>query len=100
MNADESTDHSPEALKYPSVPSTESKSNREADLRLNRWLVYFASGTYWSSVGEFIATDATSAIELAVEVFGDASAYRAEMIPWDAVPHVKPNRWTPHEPLL
>jgi hypothetical protein len=98
MNADESTDRSPEALENRPVPSTASKSDQNAEFRLNRWLVYFASGTYWSSVGEFVATDATSAIERAVEVFGEASAYRAEMIPWDAIPLLKPNQWTPHEP--
>jgi len=73
-------------------PSIESKAAPEPDFPLNRWLVYFASGADWSNVGEFVATDATSAIERAVEVFGEASAYRAEMIPWDAAPLFKQER--------
>jgi hypothetical protein len=56
------------------------------DFRLRRWLVSFASGARWYSVGEFVARDAQPAIERAVEIFGTASDYRAEEIPWDAAP--------------
>ena len=54
--------------------------------RLARWLVSFASESGWYRVGEFIALDATAAIERAVEVFGSGAAYQAEKIPWDAAP--------------
>jgi hypothetical protein len=62
----------------------------DADFRLGRWLVSFASGTKWYSVGEFVALDAAAAIERAVEIFGPASDYRAEEIPWDTAPLPKP----------
>ena len=58
----------------------------EAAIRLRRWLVSFASGRAWYPVGEFAALDATSAIERAVDVFGAATDYQAEEIPWDAAP--------------
>jgi hypothetical protein len=61
-------------------------SAREPDTRLHRWQVFFASGSDWYAVGEFVALDETSAIERAVEVLGSASAHRAEEIPWDAAP--------------
>lgn len=60
------------------------------DCRLRRWLVSFASGRGWYAVGEYVALDATSAIDRAVEVFGTASDYRAEEIPWDAAPLARP----------
>jgi hypothetical protein len=60
------------------------------DFRLRRWLVSFASGPGWYPVGEFVALDAQAAIDRAVEVFGTASDYRAEEIPWDAAPLPKP----------
>jgi hypothetical protein len=69
-----------------SAPSTPLNDGPGPDFRLHRWLVYFASGSDWSGVGEFVAADATSAIERAVEVFGQATAYRAEQVPWDAAP--------------
>jgi hypothetical protein len=53
---------------------------------LRRWLVSFASGQGWYAVGEYVALDAQAAIDRAVEVFGTASDYRAEEIPWDAAP--------------
>ena len=56
------------------------------DFRLHRWLVSFASGREWYTVGEFLALDAQAAIDRAVEVLGAASDYRAEEIPWDAAP--------------
>jgi hypothetical protein len=56
------------------------------DLSLRRWLVSFASGRLWYAVGEYVAPDAQAAIERAIEVFGAASGYRAEEIPWDAAP--------------
>jgi hypothetical protein len=63
----------------------------EAAIRLRRWLVSFASGRDWYPVGEFAALDATSAIERAVDVFGAATDYQAEEIPWDAAPLVRLN---------
>jgi hypothetical protein len=60
------------------------------DFRLRRWLVSFASGPGWYPVGEFVALDAQAAIDRAVEVFGTASDYRAEEIPWDAAPLPRP----------
>ena len=54
--------------------------------QLRRWLVSFASGPGWYPVGEFVAQNAQAAIDRAVEVFGPASDYRAEEIPWDAAP--------------
>jgi hypothetical protein len=60
------------------------------DFRLHRWLVSFASGPGWYPVGEFVALDAQAAIDQAVEVFGSASDYQAEEIPWDAAPLPRP----------
>ena len=62
----------------------------EDALSLRRWLVSFASGPGWYPVGEFVALDAQAAIDRAVEVFGAASDYRAEEIPWDAAPLPRP----------
>ena len=56
----------------------------EDAVSLRRWLVSFASGPGWYPFGEFVALDAQAAIDRAVEVFGTASDYRAEEIPWDA----------------
>ena len=53
---------------------------------LRRWLVSFASGRKWYPVREFVAADAASATERAIEVFGSATDYLAEEIPWDAAP--------------
>jgi hypothetical protein len=68
---------------------------REAEdidhVRLSRWLVSFASESGWYPVGEFIALDATAAIEQAIEVFGAGAAHQAEEIPWDAAPLFKVN---------
>jgi len=66
------------------------KSPSEDAVSLHRWLVSFASSREWYPVGEYVAVDADSAIERAVEVFGAAADYRAEEIPWDAAPLVKP----------
>jgi hypothetical protein len=60
------------------------------DFRLRRWLVSFASGPGWYPVGEFVALDAQTAIGRAIEIFGSASDYRAEEIPWYAAPLLKP----------
>jgi hypothetical protein len=60
------------------------------DFRLRRWLVSFASGSGWYAVAEYVALDPQAAIDRAVEVFGTASDYRAEEIPWDAAPLPKP----------
>jgi hypothetical protein len=56
------------------------------EFQLRRWLVSFASGREWYPVGEYVALDATSAIDRAIEVFGSAADYQAEEIPWDAAP--------------
>jgi hypothetical protein len=63
----------------------------DAEFRLQRWLVYFASGPEWYPVGEFLAGDATTAIARAIDVFGCGQGYRAEEIPWDAIPLHKPD---------
>ena len=65
-------------------------SRADEDFRLRRWLVSFASGRGWYPVGEYVARDAQAAIDRAIEVFGAASGYRAEEIPWDAAPLPKP----------
>lgn len=62
------------------------KVTDQENCKLCRWLVSFASGSGWYPVGEFIALDATSAIDRPVEVFGPGAAYQAEEIPWDAAP--------------
>jgi hypothetical protein len=84
MTANEPVRHSTDRTPMPSAPSA------DPDMRLSRWLVYFASGPEWSSVGEFVAPSATAAVERAKEVFGEASDYRAEKIPWDAAPLNRP----------
>jgi hypothetical protein len=66
------------------------ESRAEVEVKLNRWLVSFASGAEWYPVGEYVALDAAAAIERAVEIFGGASDYRAEEIPWDAAPLPRP----------
>jgi hypothetical protein len=65
-------------------------SRGDDDLRLHRWLVSFASSPGWYAVGEYVALDAQAAIDRAIEIFGSASDYRAEEIPWDAAPLPKP----------
>jgi hypothetical protein len=62
------------------------QEEREGVTRLSRWLVSFATETGWYPVGEFIALDATTAIERATDVFGPGLGYHAEEIPWDAAP--------------
>jgi hypothetical protein len=49
------------------------------------------SASWRVTVGEFLVMDATSAIDRAIEVFGNASDHGAEEIPWDAAPLAKPN---------
>jgi hypothetical protein len=56
------------------------------DWRLRRWHVSYRSGSGWYPVGEFVALDASTAIERAVEIFGPGEQYQAEEIPWDAAP--------------
>src|SRR5215467_11773932 len=68
----------------------EVQSSSEDGVSLRRWLVSFASGPGWYPVGEFVALDAQAAIDRAVEVFGAASGYRAEEIPWDLAPLPRP----------
>ena len=60
--------------------------------RLSRWLVSFGSESGWYRVGEFVAREASAAIERAVEVFGPGAAYQAVEIPWDAAPLSKAKR--------
>jgi hypothetical protein len=62
----------------------------EPAIRLRRWLVSFSSGREWYTVGEFVALDASSAVERAIDVFGGATDYQAEQIPWDAAPLRRP----------
>jgi hypothetical protein len=80
-NTDESPCRSEDRLS-----ATPSMELADADIRLSRWLVSFASGAEWYPVGEYVALDSAAAIERAVEIFGGASDYRAEEIPWDAAP--------------
>jgi hypothetical protein len=68
----------------------QAQSPGEDAVSLHRWLVSFASGPGWYAVGEYVALDAQAAIDRAVEVFGTASDYRAEEIPWDAAPLPRP----------
>ena len=62
-----------------------------AAIRMRRWLVSFSSGRAWYPVGEFAALDATAAIDRAADIFGAATNYQAEEIPWDAAPLVRLN---------
>jgi hypothetical protein len=62
----------------------------EDAVSLHRWLVSFASGPGWYPVGEFVALDAQAGIGRAIEIFGSASDYQAEEIPWDAAPLPRP----------
>ena len=65
--------------------------SHDADaFQMRRWLVSFASGREWYPVGEYVAVDSQAAIDRAVEIFGPASDYRAEEIPWDAAPLQRP----------
>jgi hypothetical protein len=68
----------------------ETNSPVEDAVSLHRWLVSFASGPRWYSVGEFVALDGQAAIDRAIDIFGSASDYRAEEIPWDAAPLPRP----------
>jgi hypothetical protein len=61
----------------------------DAAVKLSRWRVSFASGAGWYPVGEFLALDAATAIERAIEVFGPGVGYQAEEVPWDAAPLFK-----------
>jgi hypothetical protein len=70
---------------------TQVEHTEEASIKLSRWLVSFASGREWYPAGEFLALDAASAIERAIEIFGCASDCQAEEIPWDAAPLPKMN---------
>jgi hypothetical protein len=79
-----------DAKNHPAAPSAGPTTAADPDYRLSRWFVYFASGSEWASVGEFVAPDEAGAVERAREVFGDASAYRAEKIPWDCAPFHRP----------
>ncbi len=86
------------ALDSADTQSGRAKGCTGDDLTLRRWRVSFASGRGWYPVGEFVAVNAKSAIDRAVEIFGPASDYRVEEIPWDAAPLAKPNppapRWS------
>jgi hypothetical protein len=67
-------------------PSTYSADVAEVVVNIGRWLVDFRSGEDWYRVGEFIALTEAAAIEQAIDVFGTATAYRAEEIPWNTAP--------------
>jgi len=67
-------------------PVDPEEAGAAADWKLRRWQVSFRSGDQWYAVGEFVALDAATAIERAVDVFGPGEASRAEEIPWDAAP--------------
>jgi hypothetical protein len=68
------------------IPSERTEPGGSEQFKLRRWLVSFGSAQAWYPVGEFVALDADSAISRAIEVFGDATRYQAEEIPWDAAP--------------
>jgi hypothetical protein len=68
------------------VPSETSEPGGSEQFKLRRWLVSFGSAQDWYPVGEFVALDVDSAISRAIEVFGAATRYQAEEIPWDAAP--------------
>jgi hypothetical protein len=53
---------------------------------LRSWYVSYRSGADWYPVDEFVALDAATAIERAVEVFGPGAEYQAHEIPWNAAP--------------
>jgi len=72
----------------------QAESCGEDAISLRRWLVSFSSGREWYPVGEFVALDAPSAIDRAIEIFGAACDYQAEEIPWDAAPLLRLN--APH----
>jgi hypothetical protein len=65
---------------------TSNESHGSEELKLRRWQVSFSSGKEWYSVGEFVALDAKSAIDRAIDVLGSAADYLAEELPWDAAP--------------
>ena len=83
-------DPKPIVINYHRQQEEPAESCPEDAVSLRRWLVSFASGPGWYPVGEFVALDAQAAIDRAVEVFGTASDYRAEEIPWDAAPLPRP----------
>src|SRR5262249_50718629 len=74
----------------PAEQQGHAQSFSEDAINLRRWLVSFSSGREWYPVGEFVALDATSAIDRAVEIFGAVSGYQAEEIPWAAAPLLRP----------
>jgi hypothetical protein len=73
-------------INAPGEPREPAQQGDAAPFQLSRWLVSFGSGPDWYPAGEFIAVDAAAAIDRAIEIFGCASGYRAEEIPWDAAP--------------
>ncbi len=70
---------------FDSAPGT-SLPGEATDWKVRRWHVSYRSGSGWYPVGEFVALDATTAIERAVEIFGPGEQYQAEEIPWEAAP--------------
>ena len=78
-HADEGTDSS-------GVEKSQVETQVGEDVKLRRWQVSFASGGGWYPVGEFVALDAKSAIDRAIDIFGSAADYLTEEIPWDAAP--------------
>jgi hypothetical protein len=84
----------PRARIAPETPPATSLPDEAAEFKLRRWYVSYRSGSSWYPVGEFVALDAATAIERAVEIFGPGEQYQAEEIPWDAAPlsRTKPTR--------
>ena len=91
MDTHSSENHNRSLIEGPEQQEGQAESCSEDAVGLRRWLVSFASGPGWYPVGEFVALDAQAAIDRAIEVFGAASDYRAQEIPWDAAPLAKPN---------
>jgi hypothetical protein len=81
-----SEEHANEGTDSPHVEQGQVATHGGEEVKLRRWQVSFASGRGWYPVGEFVALDAKSAIDRAVDIFGSAADYLAEEIPWDAAP--------------
>jgi hypothetical protein len=79
-------DNTPASIPAGNLPPA---PDANTDWRVRRWHVSFRSGEGWYPVGEFLAHDAATAIDRAVEVFGPGEQYQAEEIPWDAAPFSK-----------
>ena len=81
-----SEEHANEGTDSPHAERSQVATDGGENAKLRRWQVSFASGRGWYPVGEFVALDAKSAIDRAIDIFGSAADYLAEEIPWDAAP--------------